>query len=476
MSLRTRASLAFGIAFALTALASPALAQSRKGRPANNQVPEDDPKAEAPEDASKDQNNGQSSRPDPRKDPKTAQRMLQRMMGGGRGFGGGPGGPGGGPGGPGGPPGGPNGGGIDNLLQFSPALQDEIQMTEKQKTALKDTSEGLRQRSQEMFRQMRDNSNGMDRQTMREQMREAMTTMAEQGQMAIAKILTSKQKKRLYQIELQILGAPVVAREDVADKLNLSETQREKIAVILEQLRMAQQELAQNTFGFGGPGGPGGPGGAGGPGGPGGGPNGPGRGGRGGGGPGGGGPGGGGPGGGGPGGGGPGGNPGGGGPGAAGPGGGPGGGGNANGNNGNGNGNNGNGRRGGGFNREEMAARFQKMSDETGKLQDAADVKIGKVLTAKQKASFYKLCGEEVDFTALVPEGGGFGRGGPGGPGGPGGGRGNRGNRGGQGGQNQGGQGQNGAGGANNADDGSGAAPATKGTRKTATPRNGSNG
>ncbi len=336
---------------------------------------------------------------------------------GGPGGFGGPGGPGGGPGGfggPGGPgggfpgfggPGGPGGpGGGPNLLSIE-SVQEDIKLTDKQKTQLKTIEATYRKKRQEM---PRPGDESFDPQTMFE----TMNSMRRQQEAATTKVLDKTQKTRIAEIELQREGALAIAnRKEVSTKLKLTTAQTKQVRKIAAEL---QQTLASamprpgggGPGGFGGPGG-GGPGGFGGPGG--GGPggdagfNGPGgggnnqaaqAGGNGQGGPGGGrrqrgnnanqnaagGNGGqGGPGGG-PGGGGPGG------PGGGGPGGGP-----------------------PDFNNPEMRAQFAKIRETVEKARKKASEQIEELLTKDQRIAFEKLQGKPFDLATLQP-------GGPGGP------------------------------------------------------------
>ena len=194
-------------------------------------------------------------------DPAVQLRMLRMMIG----VGGGPGGPGGG-GGRGGFGG--MGGGITGLLLQAPSLQEEIKLTEAQKTALKKVNDDAGKKRTTMFTEMRANAGGnnngngngggrgnVDRQAM-------MDAVAEIGQMtdqAIEKILNKTQKARLNQIALQIEGIPALGRQEVAEKVMFDETQLEQVQGILEEMRTAQGESMQKVFAsFGGRGGPGG--------------------------------------------------------------------------------------------------------------------------------------------------------------------------------------------------------------------------
>ena len=342
---------------------------------------------------------------------KAVQRTLRMMIGaGGRG---GPGG--GGRGGPGGA------GGIEALLTISPPLQDLIKLTPRQKTAMKEHADGMMEQFREIGQQMRGARGNPE---MQQQIQASMAELSQQNQEGLGQILTKKQLQRLDQVELQIEGPTAVAKEDVAHRLKLSESQMTKIAAVMDQMGEAEGKARSEAFAGMGRGGPG----------------------------------------------------------MGGPGGGPGGNNAPGGNNGNGNaaapgGGRNRGNRnappaagadpnaqpaaapapapapnappadaaapapgGGGRGnrpqqtpeqREAMTALFTKMGETSDKIREDAEAKIGKILSATQRNAFDKMLGVPADLVSLVPENGlggfgGFGRGpggpggrGPGGPGGP---------------------------------------------------------
>ena len=267
----------------------------------------------------------------------------------------------GGPGGPGGPGG--------QSLVMMPAVQEDLGLTDKQKTQLQKLQASMRQKMRDGMQQAREG--GVDPQ----EMMEGMAALRRENEAAISKVLDKAQKARLAQIELQREGLLAVAKSDVASKLKLNSTQNKKVKTIVDEMRQAMfRAMPAPPGGFPGGGPPGG-------GFPGGGPPGGGVG------PGGdanananaGFPGGGAPGGGGfPGAGGaPGGNAG---PGGGGP--------------------------GGGmpdFNSPEFRAQMTKMMETQKKLRDTASSKIGEVLTADQTAAFEKLTGKPFDLSKINP-------------------------------------------------------------------------
>jgi Spy/CpxP family protein refolding chaperone len=283
----------------------------------------------------------------------------------------------GGPGGPGGPGGQP-------LVMAAP-VQEDLGLTEKQKTQLKKLQASMQQQMRDGMQQAREG--GVDPQ----EMMEGMNTLRREYEAAIAKVLDKAQKARLAQIELQREGVLAVAKSDIASKIKLTSPQSKKVKTIVDEMRQAQFRAmpAPPAGGFPGGGPPGGgvpgggvPGGGGNPGG--GGPPGGGVGPGGEGGPGGGFPGGV-PGGGFVGGGFAGGGPGGGGPGGGGPGGGgPGGG-------------------GPDFNNPEFRAQMAKAMEAQKKIRDAATAKVGEILTTDQTAAFEKMTGKPFDFSKITP-------------------------------------------------------------------------
>jgi DNA-binding TFAR19-related protein (PDSD5 family) len=230
-------------------------------------------------------------------DPSMQLRMLRaRITGNGAGGFGGRGGPGGGgPGGRGNQGGrGDQGGGAPGpqtdpmitLLMESPALQEELKLTAKQKADLKKVTDTANTKRREFFSQMQGQGGrggrgnqgggpggggpggagaggGIDRQAMFQMMSE----LNQQSATAIGKILDKNQKARLEQIKLRIEGVPAVARPEIAQKINMSEEQLALVQQVVEEGKVAQQELTRSMMAngrgmFGGRGGPGGAGGA----------------------------------------------------------------------------------------------------------------------------------------------------------------------------------------------------------------------
>ncbi len=305
-----------------------------------------------------------------------------------QGPGGGGGGGGGqrGGGGPGGFFGGPGRNSSPSWLLTQEPVQEDLKLSDEQKSQLKTFNQKLDEQRKEMFSKNQDGARPS-----REEMRANFEAMNEQTNTGIAKILKKDQRVRLNQISLQQEGPLAVARPEIAEKLNMSPEQMEQIQGIMDQAQEARRELFMSMRGGRGFGGNGG-----GPGGDnqgGGGQRGGGRQGR----------------------------------------------GQGNNNNntpkqantqtaqgnedasqpaqaqkGQGQGGGGQGpRQGGGgpggFNRDspEAKAQFAKMREEGDKIQQQTIAMVSKVLSKKQKLAFNKMLGEPFDFDKLTPGNGG---------------------------------------------------------------------
>jgi hypothetical protein len=136
------------------------------------------------------------------------------------------------------------------MLIMTPAVQKELKLTDKQKKELQDWSEGLRKRGETMFR----NQGPGQGQAQPPQdgdapvpgpggpppgfnplaMIEMVTTLVNEGETSLAKILDKKQSARLTQIALQMEGAAALGRADVAEAMYLSDDQILSIQEILK--------------------------------------------------------------------------------------------------------------------------------------------------------------------------------------------------------------------------------------------------
>lgn len=187
---------------------------------------------------------------------------------------GGPGGPGGGrggfggPGGPGGMFGRGGGGGFGPYgLLDNAAVQEELKLTDEQKTQVKQTNEAIGKKRQELFAGFRRNNgnnnngnnndpNAQDAPPMPdpEVMRANMEALHAQADKVFGKILNKTQMARLGQIDLQRQGPMAVFRPDIAKKLNIDEEQMEQMQQVqnesMEQMKESFQarRQAMNAF------------------------------------------------------------------------------------------------------------------------------------------------------------------------------------------------------------------------------------
>jgi Spy/CpxP family protein refolding chaperone len=159
-----------------------------------------------------------------------------------------PGGPQRGPGGPGGPGGLLGGGGILNLVQRE-EVQQELQLVDEQRNKLEDFVADARQRFgdelRDMFAQMRDLSEE-DRQAQFDKIRARVEKLNKESEGDLKKILLPHQFDRLKQISVQQRvqqqGAAALTTGELAETLNLTDEQREKLE---RRSAEVQQELQE---------------------------------------------------------------------------------------------------------------------------------------------------------------------------------------------------------------------------------------
>ena len=81
-------------------------------------------------------------------------------------------------------------------------------------------------------------------------MREAMQELQQESEGNLAKVLDKNQVKRLKEIQLQVEGPAAVIREDVAEKLEITEEQHAEIQTILTEANTARRQIMQKNFQF----------------------------------------------------------------------------------------------------------------------------------------------------------------------------------------------------------------------------------
>lgn len=139
------------------------------------------------------------------------------------------------------------------LVREAP-VQKELKLTSKQTAQLKESIAELDVKRRELIQNSMPglpgpNGGGQAPPGNRQIVASSADPLAAESEQAIAEILEPRQMTRLRQIALQQEGLIAVAREEIADKINLSIPQREAIAAIQEDMRQAQQELMRSATG-----------------------------------------------------------------------------------------------------------------------------------------------------------------------------------------------------------------------------------
>ena len=140
-------------------------------------------------------------------------------------------------------------------LVREPAVQEDLKLKDKQKTKLNEALGQLDQKRQDVsmkaFRAMRENAAPGVPGDMpnRDELIAAQAEFDTNSEQAIAQVLEPKQMTRLRQIALQQEGLMAVTRDEIAEKINLSDPQREAIREIIQEMRAAQGELLRSLSG-----------------------------------------------------------------------------------------------------------------------------------------------------------------------------------------------------------------------------------
>jgi hypothetical protein len=141
-------------------------------------------------------------------------------------------------GGLGGPPG--------SSLLSKPAVQEELQLTKEQQSELREVTAAWDRQLQERLETIRNSLSGgtADPETIRTQ----ILAIREEGDTAVAKILTRSQRIRLEQIALQQEGLWALTRPEIAQRLNMSPEQQELIREVMAQMRQGMLQQAQGDL------------------------------------------------------------------------------------------------------------------------------------------------------------------------------------------------------------------------------------
>lgn len=139
-------------------------------------------------------------------------------------------------------PGGFGGGlGVAGLIQ-NEGVQKELNITDDQKTKLREALGKVREDHKDDLAKLR------DRDTAREERQKLMKTLNDDMNKALSSTLDEKQMKRLHQIGLQTQGARAFLNPEVQSKLKLTDEQKGKIKDINEEAGKQMREIFQGGF------------------------------------------------------------------------------------------------------------------------------------------------------------------------------------------------------------------------------------
>ncbi len=124
------------------------------------------------------------------------------------------------------------GGGVQiGLVLTNKDLQDELKVTDDQKSKLKDVTA----KQTEMTKKMADLRSGgqPDRTKMQEVIKE-MTALTEEVKKVTDEVLTADQKKRFKQLEIQAMGVRAFANADVVKELAITDDQKKALKEVAD--------------------------------------------------------------------------------------------------------------------------------------------------------------------------------------------------------------------------------------------------
>lgn len=143
-----------------------------------------------------------------------------------------------------------SGGGRGSIVRLvtNPEVEQDLALTQEQKDALKAISQKVKAYEKRMFAERTGPPRAPSPHENRQwhiQKYEGGYQMLAGARQEIAKTLTPSQMKRLEQISLQDLGAEALFRPDIAQALNLSQEQRQKLAQIRDETGKELFAMAQ---------------------------------------------------------------------------------------------------------------------------------------------------------------------------------------------------------------------------------------
>ena len=128
--------------------------------------------------------------------------------------------------------------GMAGMLLQRPDVQRELNLTEQQKTQIRQMQEAMRTAWQEMR-----NLPPQERRQKIEELRQKNDP---------TKVLNETQRKRLRELELQAMGPMAFLQPEVADELKLTQEQRSRLqGIVMEQLQQLRELWQGGGFGQG---------------------------------------------------------------------------------------------------------------------------------------------------------------------------------------------------------------------------------
>jgi hypothetical protein len=130
------------------------------------------------------------------------------------------------------------------VVLMAPAVQEELKLTEPQKTQVFELAREASRKSRELY-QSAFRSGNFNAQALMA----AGARMRQENERASNQILNPDQRERINQIMLRVEGPLAVARPEIAEKLGLTSEQHQQVRVTLMQMMMAQREILQGGAG-----------------------------------------------------------------------------------------------------------------------------------------------------------------------------------------------------------------------------------
>jgi Spy/CpxP family protein refolding chaperone len=128
--------------------------------------------------------------------------------------------------------------GMASALLERPDVQRELNLTEQQKTQIRQMQEAMRAAWQEMR-----NLPPQERRQKMEELRQKNDP---------TKVLNETQKKRLRELELQAMGPTAFLQSEVADELNLTQEQRSRLqGIVMQQMQQLREQFQGGGAGQG---------------------------------------------------------------------------------------------------------------------------------------------------------------------------------------------------------------------------------